>query len=63
MTAKYFLDSVILMRKAQREYKRTNNIRWLAEAQRLEKIVDSILSNYKERREEIEPAQLNIFQE
>lgn len=62
MTAKYFLDSVILMRKAQKEYFKTRSMNWLAESKRLEKIVDTIITNYQNARSEIEPTQLDMFQ-
>lgn len=61
MNSKDFLDTVILMRKAQKSYFDTRNVRWLAEAKRLERIVDFTIEMYQHALELIQPKQLDLF--
>lgn len=61
MNGKEFLDTVILMRKAQKSYFDTHNVRWLAEAKRLERVVDFTIEKYKHALELIQPKQLDLF--
>ena len=61
MNSKDFLDTVILMRQAQKSYFDTRNVRWLAEAKRLERIVDFTIEKYQHALELIQPKQLDLF--
>lgn len=55
------MDMVALMRKAQIEYSRTKNIRWGAEAKRLEKMVDNQIEVYREAYRKVQPTQLSFL--
>ena len=55
------MDMVALMRKAQMEYSRTRNIRWGAEAKRIEKMVDNQIEVYREAYRKVQPTQLNFL--
>lgn len=61
MTGKQFMELVALMRKAQSEYSRTRNVRWGAEAKRLEKMVDNQIEVYREAYRKVQPTQLNFL--
>ena len=55
------MDMVALMRKAQMEYSRTRNIRWGAEAKRIEKMVDNQIEVYREAYRKVQPTQLSFL--
>lgn len=55
------MELVALMRKAQNEYSRTRNVRWGAEAKRLEKMVDNQIEVYREAYRKVQPTQLNFL--
>lgn len=55
------MDMVALMRKAQMEYSRTKNIRWGAEAKRIEKMVDNQIEVYREAYRKVQPTQLSFL--
>ena len=55
------MELVALMRKAQSEYLRTRNVRWGAEAKRIEKMVDNQIEVYREAYRKVQPTQLNFL--
>lgn len=62
MTGKQLLDMVILMRKAQKEYSKTNNPKWFIEAKRMEALVDRQIEYYVAAYEKVKPTQLDLFE-
>lgn len=61
MNGKAFLDLVIQMREAQREYFATRNSHVLSKAKTLEKRVDEIIAIYRNNLDKITPTQLDLF--
>ena len=54
---------VKLMRKAQKEYFKSRSTRWMVEAKRLEKMVDTQIEYYDKAFELTKPKQLDFFDE
>ena len=61
MTGKQFLDMVKLMRKAQKEYFKSRSTRWMVEAKRLERMVDSQIEYFDKAFERTQAKQLDFF--
>lgn len=61
MTGKQFLDMVKLMRKAQKEYFKSRSTRWMVEAKRLERMVDSQIEYYDKAFELTQAKQLDFL--
>lgn len=62
MKAKEFYDTVVKMRKAQRDYFRTRSQRSLGESKQLEKLVDAEIERVtKIEQEQADQAQLKLL--
>lgn len=62
MTGKQFLDMVKLMRKAQKEYIKSTSTRWMVEAKRLERMVDTQIEYYDKAFELTQAKQLDFLE-
>ena len=61
MNGNQFIELVKLCRKAQREYGRTNTVRWMVEAKRLERLVDDEIATYEAAKARVRPEQRSLF--
>lgn len=61
MTGKQFLDMVKLMRKAQKRYFESRSTRWMVEAKRLERMVDTQIEYYDKAFELTQGKQLDFL--